>query len=131
MRRRGRSGIELWAVAVPALAVVAILLIALTTGLLLAGYVLSGAAGFVSGGVFAYLATLPRRRRRLVAGLLVLTSVLAMVAGFVALFSRIPPPSLYDVEAGLGSFAFWFAFGTLNVALLRRRSTAGGQDAGG
>ena len=64
VRRRGRFGIELWAVAVSALAVVAMLIIALTTGLPLAGYVISGAAGFVSGGVFAYLASIPRRRRR-------------------------------------------------------------------
>lgn len=77
---------------------------------------ISGAAGFVSGGVFAHLATIPRRHRRLVAGLLILTSVLPMVAGFVILFSRIPPPSFYDAEAILGRFAFWFAFGTLNVA---------------
>jgi len=98
-----------------ALAAVAMLLIALTTGLSLAGYVISGAAGFVSGGVFAYLATIPRRRRRPVSGLLALPSVLAMVAGFATLFSRIPPPSFYDAGASLGRFAFWFAFGTLNV----------------
>jgi len=112
---------------VPALAVVAILLIALTTGLPLARYVISGAAGFVSGGAFAYLATIPRWCRRPAMGLLVLTSVLAMVAGFVILFSRIPPPSFRDAGASLGRFAF----GTLNVALLRRSSTASGQDAGG
>jgi peptidoglycan/LPS O-acetylase OafA/YrhL len=91
---------------VPALAVVAILLIALTTGLPLAGYVISGAAGFVSGGAFAYLATLPRRRRRLIARLLVLTSVLAMVAGFVILSSHNPPPSFRDAGPSLGRFAF-------------------------
>lgn len=111
----------------PALAVVAILLIALAIGLPLAGYVLSGAAGLVLGGVFSHLATIPCRYRRLVAGLLVLTSVLAMVAGFVILFSRIAPPSFHDAGAGLGRFAF----GTLNVALLRRSSTARGQDASG
>jgi peptidoglycan/LPS O-acetylase OafA/YrhL len=94
------------AVAVPAFAVVAILLIALTTGLPLTRYVISGAAGFVSGGVFAYLATLPRRRRRLIARLLVLTSVLAMVTGFVILSSRIASPSFHDAGASLGRFAF-------------------------
>ncbi len=77
---------------------------------------ISGAAGFVSVGVFAHLATIPRRHRRLVAGLLILTSILAMVAGFVIRFSRIPPPSFYDARVSLGRFAFWFAFGTLNVA---------------
>ena len=92
---------------------------------------ISGAAGFLSGGVFAHLATIPRRHRRLVASLLILTSVLAMVAGFVILFSRIPPPSFYDAGVSLDRFAFWFAFGTLNVALLRRSSTARGKDAGG
>ena len=40
-----------------------------------------------------------------------------MVAGFVILFLRIPPPSFYDAGVSLGGrFAFWFAFGTLNVA---------------
>jgi len=77
--------------------------------------VISGAAGFVSGGVFAHLATIPRRHRRLVASLLILTSVLAMVAGFVILYSRIPPPSFYDAGAILGRFAFWFSFGALNM----------------
>ena len=95
---------------VPALAVVAILLIAL----LLAGYVISEATGFVSGGVFAYPATIPRWRRRPATGLLVLTSVLEMVAGFVILFPRIPPPSFYDAGASLG----WIAFGPLDVVLL-------------
>ena len=75
---------------------------------------ISGAAGFVSGGVFAHLATIPRRHRRLVAGLLILTSVLAIIAGFVILFSRIPPPSFYDAGASLG----WIAFGPLDVVLL-------------
>jgi hypothetical protein len=54
-----------------------------------------------------------------------------MVAGFVILISRIPPPSFYDAGASLGRFAFWFAFGALNVVLLRRSSTARVQDAGG
>jgi hypothetical protein len=87
---------------VPERAAVAILLIAVP----LVGYVIFGAAGFVSGGVFAYPATIPRRRRRPATGLLVLTSVLAMVAGFVILFSRIPPPSFYDAGASLDRFVF-------------------------
>jgi hypothetical protein len=48
----------------------------------------------------------------------------------VILFSRNPPPSFHDAGASLARFAFWFAFGTLNVALLRRSSTAKGRDTG-
>jgi hypothetical protein len=59
--------------------------------------------------------------------MLALTSVLAMVAGFVILFPRIPPPWFYDAGASLGRFAFV----ALDVALLKRGSTARGQDGGG
>ena len=54
-----------------------------------------------------------------------------MVAGFVILISRIPPPSFYDAGASLGRFAFWFAFGALNVVLLRQSSIPRVQEAGG
>ena len=71
----------------------AVLLVAPAAGLSIANPVLPGAAGFVTGGVFAHLATLPRRRQRFVAGLLVLTSVLAAAGVLVAFYSQdLPPP---------------------------------------
>ena len=113
----------------PALAVGAVLLVAPAAGLLPAGWVLSGAAGLVSGGAFAYLATLPRRGRRLLAGLLVVTAVLALAGGLIALYLQTLPRVLSEAGVGSGRFAFGFAFGMLNVALLRRGSTERGQHA--
>ncbi len=106
MGRRGPSGISLWAVVAPALALGAVLLVALAAGLPLAGQAFRGAAGFVTGGVFALPATLPRRRRRFVAGLLVLASALAAAGGFVALYLQVLPPPPREAWAPPGRFAF-------------------------
>ena len=106
MGRRGPSGISTWTVAAPVLALGAVLLVALAAGFPVADQALSGAAGFVLGGVFAHLATLPSRRRRFVAGLLVLASALAATGILAAFYSQVLPEPLREAWATFGRFAF-------------------------
>ena len=58
-----------------------------------------------------------------------MTAVLALAGGLIALYLQMLPPIVREAGTGSGRFAFGFAFGMLNVALLWRVSTVGGQHA--